>query len=123
MIRVPGILDTECAQLYKLWSRPPPHVSQSTPSKDKKRHRGGDEEDIDNSGKGEIGREVYGRERRSGKRPKVKRQVTPIASDGVPRKWPEKLEFAYGLEGTSQHAINRALVSLRKHPDSKRMGK
>lgn len=35
MIGVPGILDTECAQLNKLWSRPP-HVSESTPFKGKK---------------------------------------------------------------------------------------
>ncbi|KAF8446847.1 hypothetical protein BGX38DRAFT_1143079 [Terfezia claveryi] len=64
----------KCAQLNKLWSRPPPQVSEPTLSKGKKRVRGVDEEDKGKGGGEDEGGEGYGREGRREKRSRVKRQ-------------------------------------------------
>ncbi|RPB23676.1 hypothetical protein L211DRAFT_235571 [Terfezia boudieri ATCC MYA-4762] len=120
-ISVPGALDTKCAQLNKLWSRPPPQVSEPTPSKGKKRVRGVDEEDKGKGGEEDDGVEGYGREGRREKRSRVKSQVTP-SDRNLQSQRPAKVEFAYGPDSTSQDAIDRALGCLEKHPDSKRKG-
>ncbi|KAF8446756.1 hypothetical protein BGX38DRAFT_1270913 [Terfezia claveryi] len=103
-IGVPGVLDMKCAQLNKLWSRPPPQVSEPTLSKGKKRVRGVDEEDKGKGGEEDDGGEGYGREGRREKRSRVKRQVTPSDRNLRSRR-PTKVKFAYGPDWGSSDAL------------------